>query len=82
MPTRGGSHYGRKSHVHGVTKTKHGEHCENVLRVIQAEVEQRQMSAQATKVSFYDNQKMADGLEPDPDKAEAIWKMSTPENVT
>ena len=71
--------------IHGETRAKHDEHYENVLRVIRAsglKQNKDKCLLRQSKFVFMGNLISKDGLEPDPEKVDAICKMSAPENVT
>ena len=71
--------------IHGETRAKHDEHYKNVLRVIRAsglKLNKDKCLLRRSKLVFMGNLISKDGLEPDPEKVDAICKMSAPENVT
>ena len=71
--------------IHGETRAKHDEHYENVLRAIRAsglKLNKDKCLLRQPKLVFMGNLISKDGLEPDPEKVDAICKMSATENVT
>ena len=68
--------------LHGETKAKHSEHYENVLLVIRTSG--LKLNKDKCLLVFMGNLTSNGGLEPDPDpeKVDAICKMSAPGNVT
>ena len=71
--------------IHGETRARHDEHYENVLRAIRAsglKLNKDKCLLRQSKLVFMGNLISKADLEPDPEKVDAICKMSAPENVT
>ena len=71
--------------IHGEMRTKHDEHYENFIRVIRAsglKLNKDKCQLRQSKLVVMGNPNSKDRLESDPEKVDAICKMSAPENVT